>query len=59
VSDAEVAAVLAREYPGLVVRRVPSPGMKAPMRPSAMPALDGFEWTDVATGLSRIVRATA
>lgn len=59
VSDAEVAALLVREYPGLTLRRVPSPGVKAPMRPSPLAALEGFPWTNVATGLSRIVKATA
>jgi UDP-glucose 4-epimerase len=59
VSDAEVAALLVREYPGVTLRRVPSPPMKAPMKPSRLAALEGFAWTDVATGLSRIVRAVA
>jgi nucleoside-diphosphate-sugar epimerase len=59
LSDAEVIAILRRHFPGLQVRTVPAALIKAPMVPSALPALAGFKWTDVATGLTRIIGQAA
>jgi UDP-glucose 4-epimerase len=59
VSDGEVIALLARHYPHLAVRQGPAAPIKVPMKPSHFPALDGFQWTDIASGLTQILRVAA
>lgn len=59
LSDTDVVALLRRHFPGLEVRSVPAAPIKAPMVPSQLPALAGFRWTDVATGLTRILGQAA
>jgi len=58
-SDAEAVAALRRIFPRLAVQDVPAPASKAPMRPSRFAALDGFRWTDLATGLAQITDVAA
>lgn len=59
VSDNEVLALLRAHYPRLAARQVPTPPIKPPMRPSHFPALDGFAWTGLASGLAQVVRVAA
>jgi UDP-glucose 4-epimerase len=59
VSDDEVLTLLRAHYPGLAARQVPAPAIKPPMRPSHFPALDGFGWTGLASGLAQVVRVAA
>jgi UDP-glucose 4-epimerase len=59
LSDTDVVALLRRHFPALAVRSVPAAPIKAPMVPSHIPALAGFGWTDVATGLTRILGQAA
>jgi UDP-glucose 4-epimerase len=54
VADSDLAREIAARHPGTQVRRVPAPRVKSPMRPSVIPALDGFAWTPLATGLDVI-----
>ena len=58
-SDAEVLTLLRGHYPRLAVRQVPAAPIKPPMRPSALSALDGFGWTDLASGLAQVLRVAA
>ena len=54
VPDSTLAALIAARYPGTRItagRAIPT---KAPMRPSAHPALDGFRWTPLAEGLDTL-----
>lgn len=59
VTDSDVIALLRIHYPRLSVRKVAAAPIKAPMQPSHLPALDGFGWTGLASGLSQIVRVAA
>ncbi|HSF65614.1 MAG TPA: NAD(P)-dependent oxidoreductase [Paracoccaceae bacterium] len=43
--DSAMAARIATHFPGARIDTQPAPAPKAPMRPSVMPALDGFAWT--------------
>lgn len=45
MTDRAVAARIASHFPGLQLALHAAPEPKAPMRPSALPALDGFDWT--------------
>lgn len=59
VSDSEVLALLGTHYPQLAVRQVPATPIKPPMRPSHFPALEGFGWTGLASGLAQVLRVAA
>ena len=59
VSDSDLIALLRTHYLQLAIRQVAAAPIKAPMQPSRLPALDGFGWTDLASGLSRILRVAA
>ncbi len=54
VTDNDLAAAIAQRFPGTTIRTIPAPIPKAPMRPSALPALDGFDWTGIEAGLGTI-----
>lgn len=58
-SDAEVLALLRGHFPRLAVQQVPALPIKPPMRPSALSALEGFDWTDLAGGLAQVLRVAA
>lgn len=45
MADSAMAARIAGHFPGARIDSRPAPAPKAAMRPSAMPALDGFTWT--------------
>ncbi|GAB1477700.1 hypothetical protein MASR2M74_02420 [Paracoccaceae bacterium] len=45
MSDREIAARIATHIPGMQLALHPAPAPKGPMRPSALPALEGFAWT--------------
>lgn len=50
--DSEVAALILERYPGSRVEEVRGPGsVKPPMKPSEIPALEGFVWTDLRAAL--------
>lgn len=58
VADNDLATAIARRFPGTQIRKVPAPASKAPMRPSALPALAGFGWTSIETGLDVLCAAS-
>jgi len=54
--DRAFATLIRSHVPGTKLVTVPSGGrMKPPMVPSDIPALRGFEWTDVPTGLETLL----
>jgi nucleoside-diphosphate-sugar epimerase len=54
--DSEVLAQILRHHPTAAHRTVPGQGVKPPMVPSAVPALDGFAWTSLADGIAHLCR---
>jgi len=57
MADRDVASAIAARFPGASVTTGPAMPTKAPMVPTALSALDGFEWTGIAAGLDAICRA--
>ncbi len=55
--DSEVLAQILRHHPNATHRTVPGQGVKPPMVPSVLPALDGFAWTSIADGIDRFFQA--
>jgi len=51
VRDSELAHLIAGHFPGTQIVTSDAVPTKAPMRPSAIAALDGFCWTGIAEGL--------
>jgi nucleoside-diphosphate-sugar epimerase len=55
--DSEVATAIASHFPGAtIVTGPPGDPVKPPMIPSALPALARFPWTDLHTGVGRILQ---
>jgi nucleoside-diphosphate-sugar epimerase len=54
--DSEVLAQILRHHPTATRCTVPGWGVKPPMVPSAMPALDDFAWTSLADGIAHHCR---
>ena len=58
--DTEVVSLIASHFPGVRTVASPSPhAQKPPMVSSELEALGDFEWTDLATGIGRLVHAGA
>ena len=55
--DRMVVGRILRRYPEARMRGVDGPRIKPPMRPSEIPALDGFPWTDIDAGLDALCAA--
>lgn len=54
--DTEVLARILRHHPTATHCTAPGQGVKPPMVPSDMPALDGFAWTSLADGIAHLCR---
>ncbi|MGP1395982.1 MAG: NAD-dependent epimerase/dehydratase family protein [Inquilinaceae bacterium] len=54
--DSTLARMILRRYPTASLRTVTGAGVKAPMTPSVLPALDGFDWTGIEAGLDALCR---
>lgn len=52
--DSEVLAQILRHHPAAKQRKVPGQGVKPPMVPSVLPALDSFGWTPIDEGIARL-----
>ncbi len=55
--DSEVVAHILRHYPAAKQGKVTGQGVKPPMLPSVLPALEGFAWTPIADGIARLAQA--
>lgn len=55
--DSEVVAHILRHHPAATMRTVAGQGVKPPMVPSVLPALDGFAWTPISDGIARLCQA--
>jgi len=54
--DSEVVALIRAHHPGATVTVGPAAPLKAPMRATPLPALDGMVWTPVADGIAALCR---
>lgn len=52
--DLALARMILRRYPAASLRMVSAAAVKAPMVPSALPALEGFDWTGIEAGLDTL-----